>query len=688
MQPIDPANLPTPSPDDIVKTLIKQKNIFPLIDALLRLVSSRSAPAPPQPELTAFQRPSTKGPLPASKKRKLSSVPAGATDWDVPYPFATGQGPSDYRTNWERERGKQLIDDLITLVKTAATKAATKNYYKEKHLPRKAGNGLSHYSEQVLRTAGLHLQKSSSTCSTPGPSIAGSGSTSPSPAPSDFSSFDWTSGQNQYDPFGGSQAMGSSSSCMPYPSPSGSSTPLSSIANWTEGSSPELDDFLALLDGLPQGDLADMFDMPGLDEGEGSQVLGDVQDEQKDKEKEKGKEEGSVGEGEGVVLDPTIFETDPSLLAIDPTLLAFSFPPPPPPPSTPNNEASGVGSSVQSQAKGGTGCVTASTTGFTNTTMKTTRTTKTMTNSTTSSRSGSGTPLTPTLVASPLSLVFDQEHEREPLTPVGSVWDFSGGGEEPEIVCGGNGNGMDVDGSDFDEGKCIKSQKGRGGRGRSTGASVLAGMDLRKKVLTRRAWLAVSGLEGCAGEETGYGRKDKGKKRARDDEDYFDDNEDSGITPEVNERRQIGMRGEEVQGRVFPRPTGSMPPLFVASTTPATPAPAYTHSGYTYPHPHPYTHPSVSFHPTPSFPTPTPTLTPSPSSTSTSTSPSNSNPTPSLRKPDKLSIIQRAREVRGKLEEEIRKARVELWECAMEGGCLVLVGKDKGGGVKSKGFGR
>lgn len=44
--------------------------------------------------------------------------------------------------------------------------------------------------------------------------------------------------------------------------------------------------------------------------------------------------------------------------------------------------------------------------------------------------------------------------------------------------------------------------------------------------------------------------------------------------------------------------------------------------------------------------------------------------------------------MRGKLEEEIRKARVELWECAMEGGCLVLVGKDKGGGVKSKGFGR
>ncbi|EGN99252.1 hypothetical protein SERLA73DRAFT_137509, partial [Serpula lacrymans var. lacrymans S7.3] len=63
--------------------------------------------------------------------RKLSNVPAGAADWDVPYPFQSGEGPAAYRANWERERGRQLLTQLITLIKGAAQNAALKSYFQQ-----------------------------------------------------------------------------------------------------------------------------------------------------------------------------------------------------------------------------------------------------------------------------------------------------------------------------------------------------------------------------------------------------------------------------------------------------------------------------------------------------------------------------------------------------------------------------
>jgi len=65
---------------------------------------------------------------PVRKKRKLNRVPAGAADWDIPYPFECGEGPKAYRDNWEKERGKQLIAQLVGLIKGAAKKAAIRKY--------------------------------------------------------------------------------------------------------------------------------------------------------------------------------------------------------------------------------------------------------------------------------------------------------------------------------------------------------------------------------------------------------------------------------------------------------------------------------------------------------------------------------------------------------------------------------
>ncbi|KAL1949462.1 hypothetical protein VTO73DRAFT_8343 [Trametes versicolor] len=171
--PSDPAQLPPPTSEQILRTLLKQKNIFPVVVSLLRLLAPGSPslasvppgyphypypypyPYPSYPSQgpgqahTAFQsqahtsfrsaaddsRPSSSSGVPPLKRRKLNNVPAGAADWDVPYPFQEGQGPENYRNAWEQERGGRLLKDLVHLVQNAARKAATKAWYQQQIQP-------------------------------------------------------------------------------------------------------------------------------------------------------------------------------------------------------------------------------------------------------------------------------------------------------------------------------------------------------------------------------------------------------------------------------------------------------------------------------------------------------------------------------------------------------------------------
>ena len=129
---VDPVSLPPPSNEQIIGSLIKQKNIFPVLESLLKLVAAGdSQNFAHTPTHTDFnRRDGSEGRPP--KRRKLKSVPAGAVDWDVPYPFPNGEGPQAYRTNWEKERGKLLIKQLTGILKSAAKKAATKTYVRQK----------------------------------------------------------------------------------------------------------------------------------------------------------------------------------------------------------------------------------------------------------------------------------------------------------------------------------------------------------------------------------------------------------------------------------------------------------------------------------------------------------------------------------------------------------------------------
>jgi len=134
---LDSSSLPSPSNDEVVSSLVKQKNIFPVLESLLRLLSGPGAPnAFPAATQSCSPPPSSNGSSnergAAPKRRKLNSVPAGAADWDVPYPFQQGEGPSQYRVRWEKERLKQLVSQLAVLIKGARRSAAARTYLQQR----------------------------------------------------------------------------------------------------------------------------------------------------------------------------------------------------------------------------------------------------------------------------------------------------------------------------------------------------------------------------------------------------------------------------------------------------------------------------------------------------------------------------------------------------------------------------
>ncbi|KAI0250206.1 hypothetical protein BJV78DRAFT_1220435 [Lactifluus subvellereus] len=133
---LNPSSLPSPSSDEVVSSLVKQRNIFPVLESLLRLVSGTGVSgASPVPTPSSHSGSSSPGPNqgwgPPLKRRRLNSVPAGAADWDVPYPFPQGEGPSQYRLHWEKERLKQLLSQLVVLIKGAKRSAAARTYLQQ-----------------------------------------------------------------------------------------------------------------------------------------------------------------------------------------------------------------------------------------------------------------------------------------------------------------------------------------------------------------------------------------------------------------------------------------------------------------------------------------------------------------------------------------------------------------------------
>lgn len=106
-----------PTPAQLLATLSAQKELFPVLEQLLNILRRGADPPNQLP-----QNPSQ----PPPKRRKLSRVPAGATDWDVPFPFPPGEGPPNYKEEWTNERCERLISDFVTLLREGVNKATAR----------------------------------------------------------------------------------------------------------------------------------------------------------------------------------------------------------------------------------------------------------------------------------------------------------------------------------------------------------------------------------------------------------------------------------------------------------------------------------------------------------------------------------------------------------------------------------
>ena len=129
---VDSTKLSPPSNEEIVASLIREKNIFPVLESILKLIAGNVGPTAQKGHDSAD---GIQGP--ASKRRKIDGVPAGAADWDVPFPFVDMHGNPANSANWEKERGKQLIAQLVALIKSAARKAATRTHHQQHVQPRR-----------------------------------------------------------------------------------------------------------------------------------------------------------------------------------------------------------------------------------------------------------------------------------------------------------------------------------------------------------------------------------------------------------------------------------------------------------------------------------------------------------------------------------------------------------------------
>lgn len=184
--PIDSSLLPQPSNEAIAASMIRQRNIYPVLASILKLMGADpSGPIQFPPRRTGFERDIAPSLEPQVKRRKLN-IPAGANDWDVPFPFPVeaGQCQEEYqrsKTNWEKNQGKKLMKQLAGLIKSAANKAATINYCAENNL----SNG-SLPSHQVLRVRN-HYRKNTEAYDTPEQGsayVAVSNHAYPTPSPS------------------------------------------------------------------------------------------------------------------------------------------------------------------------------------------------------------------------------------------------------------------------------------------------------------------------------------------------------------------------------------------------------------------------------------------------------------------------------------------------------------------------
>ncbi|KAH8831509.1 hypothetical protein DL96DRAFT_835737 [Flagelloscypha sp. PMI_526] len=151
------------TPEEVVRTLDKQ-SIVPLLQNMFQFFVSRKSFDKEQPP--PFFRRGGSSSEPPTKRRKLTKVPAGAADWDVPFPFEEGDGPKGYREEWEKDRARKLVSQIVDIFKEAAATVSVKKAQVEQA---KQAELAALFSASLHTPSQPSLQASPSPASTPMP---------------------------------------------------------------------------------------------------------------------------------------------------------------------------------------------------------------------------------------------------------------------------------------------------------------------------------------------------------------------------------------------------------------------------------------------------------------------------------------------------------------------------------------
>ena len=121
---LPPAHHDVPLSQPIVNNVLYYIKHDPALIPTLQATHDYLASVPTQP-LRSFSHVTTNQPNPKKKRRRKyegPQIPAGAGHWDVPFPFAPGQGPNDYPSQWHLGRGRRVLGDLLGLFERAFAK--------------------------------------------------------------------------------------------------------------------------------------------------------------------------------------------------------------------------------------------------------------------------------------------------------------------------------------------------------------------------------------------------------------------------------------------------------------------------------------------------------------------------------------------------------------------------------------
>ncbi|GJJ08635.1 hypothetical protein Clacol_002854 [Clathrus columnatus] len=125
---LDHPPLPEPAVHKVLQFIKHDPKLIPTLQATHEYLNN--VPHYPPCEVSCSDNYIDPSPPKSKRKRKQATprIPAGAEHWNVPFPFAPGHEPKGYPTQWQLERGRRVLGELLGLFERAFIHSRTKEF--------------------------------------------------------------------------------------------------------------------------------------------------------------------------------------------------------------------------------------------------------------------------------------------------------------------------------------------------------------------------------------------------------------------------------------------------------------------------------------------------------------------------------------------------------------------------------